>query len=164
MRQSDTILEVLASQPALGARDRYTRWDADVLTAFSHGDHTLQFALRAGGAAGEGRLPNYDLFQFGGFMQLSGYRTGQLLGQSVAFGRAVYANRLAKVPLLEGLFGGFSLEAGRVGGPLVPGSPGGLLTAGSVFVATDTPIGPIYLGFGHARGGNNALYLYLGVP
>lgn len=157
-------LDVIASNPVFGARDRYTRWDADYLAAFSRGDHTWQLGLRAGGAAGESRLPNYDLFQFGGLMQLSGYRTGQLLGQSLVFGRAVYANRILGAPLLKGLFGGFSLEAGRVNDPLVPGSPSGLLTAGSIFLATDTPLGPVYLGLGHARGGNNALYLYLGVP
>lgn len=157
-------LEVIASQPLLGARDRYMRWDAEYLAAFSKGDHTLQFALRAGGAAGSSRLPNYDLFQFGGLLQLSGYRTGQLLGQSLVFGRAVYAHRISSSPLLQGLFGGISLEAGRVGDPLLPGSPTGTLTAGSVFIATDTPLGPIYLGVGHARGGNSALYLYLGVP
>lgn len=59
---------------------------------------------------------------------------------------------------------GFSVEAGRVGGPLLPSGSTGLLTAGSIFVATDTPVGPVYLGFGHARGGNNAVHLYLGAP
>lgn len=157
-------LDVLASQPSLGARDRYTRWVADYLTAFSRGDHTLQLAFHAGGALGGSRLPNHDLFQFGGFLQLSGYRTGQLLGQSVVFGRAVYAHRIAGAPVLKGLFGGFSLEAGRVNDPLLPGSPGGTLTAASAFLATDTPVGPVYLGIGQARGGQGALYLYLGVP
>ncbi len=157
-------LDVLASQPAIGARDRYTRWEADYVAAFSSGQDTLQLGLHAGGALGGDVLPAYDLFPFGGFMQLSGFRTGQLLGQSVAFGRVVYARRIFGGPLLEGMFGGFSLEAGRVGDPLLPASPTGLLTAGSIFIATDTPVGPVYLGFGHARGGNNAIYLYLGVP
>jgi NTE family protein len=157
-------LDVLASRPALGARDGYTRWETDVVAAFSRGQHTLQLALHAGGALGNNALPAYDLFPFGGFMQLSGYRSGQLLGQSIEFGRVVYGRQISAGPLLEGLFAGFSLEAGRVRGPLLPSSPTGLLTAGSVFIATDTPIGPVYLGFGHARGGNNALYLYLGLP
>ncbi len=156
-------LDLLASEPSLGARDRYQRWDVDYLAAFSRGEHSLQLAVRAGGALGSTALPAYDLFQFGGLMQLSGYRTGQLLGQSLLFGRAVYARQIRGAPLLEGLFGGFSLEAGRVGDPLMPRAPTGLIKAGSVFIATDTPVGPIYLGLGHARG-NTALYLYLGVP
>ncbi len=156
--------DVFASNPALGASDRYTRYETDFLTAYSRGDHTLQLTLKAGGPIGKSRLPNYDLFQFGGLMQLSGYRSGQLLGQSLLFGRAVYGHRLYGSPLLAGLFGGFSLELGRVNDPLLPSATKGTIAAGSVFVATDTPIGPVYLGWGHASGGNSALYLYLGVP
>jgi NTE family protein len=65
---------------------------------------------------------------------------------------------------LQGLVGGFSLEAGRVDGPLLPNSPSGLLLASSIFVATDSPIGPVYVGLGHARSGSTALYFYLGAP
>ena len=37
-----------------------------------------------------------------------------------------------------------------------------LRLAGSVFVGYDTIIGPLYLAFGHADGGFNAGYFYLG--
>ena len=57
-----------------------------------------------------------------------------------------------------------SLEAGRVNNPVLAGSPSGTLTAGSLFLAADTPVGPVYLGLGLARGGRRALYLYLGAP
>lgn len=156
--------KVLDSQPQLGAQDRYTRWEADYLTAFSMGEHTVQFALHAGGHFGDPALPDYDLFPLGGFLQLSGLQTGQLLGQSVTFGRLVYGHRITRLPLLQGFFGGFSVETGEVEDPLIVSSPAGRLTAGSVFIATDTPVGPLYLGFGHAEGGNTAIYLYLGVP
>ncbi len=157
-------VDTTASLPELGARDRYTRWDANYVAAFSSGDHTVQLGLRSGGAIGGSKLPVYDLFQFGGLMQLSGFRTGQLLGRSLAFGRVVYVRRIVSSPLLKGMFGGVSLEAGRVGGPLLPTNATGLLTAGSVFLATDTPIGPVYLALGIASGGNRSLYLYLGTP
>ncbi|MFT5400027.1 MAG: NTE family protein [Gammaproteobacteria bacterium] len=158
------FFELLNSDPSLGARDKYTRWQADFLTAFSQGDHTLRFALHAGGHLGNSPLPDYDLFQLGGFLNLSGFQTGQLLGQSVTFSRLVYANRITRLTLLQGFFGGISLETGKVGEPLIANSPTGRLTAGSVFIATDTPIGPAYLGLGQAKGGNTAMYLYLGIP
>ncbi len=157
-------LDLIASMPELGARDRYTRWEADYLTAFSRGDNTLQLALHAGGTLGGNRLPSYDLFSFGGLFQLSGYRTGELLGESLVFGRAVYMRRLVNDSLLKGMFGGISLEVGRINRPVLVGGTSGTLTAGSIFVATDTPVGPVYLGLGLARGGNRALYLYLGSP
>jgi NTE family protein len=46
----------------------------------------------------------------------------------------------------------------------VPGSPTGLLKSASVFLGLDTPVGPLYLGYGHAADGNSAAYLYLGRP
>ena len=34
--------------------------------------------------------------------------------------------------------------------------------AGSAFVGTDTPLGPIYLGYGAAEGGHDAIYFFIG--
>jgi NTE family protein len=46
----------------------------------------------------------------------------------------------------------------------VPGNPDGLLKSASIFVAMDSPIGPAYLGYGHAQDGNSSFYFYLGLP
>lgn len=40
----------------------------------------------------------------------------------------------------------------------------GALHSNAVFLAADTPVGPVYLGLGRASGGRSALYLYLGMP
>ena len=37
-------------------------------------------------------------------------------------------------------------------------------TSSAVFVGADTPIGPVYLGYGVATGGNRSAYLFLGRP
>jgi NTE family protein len=37
-----------------------------------------------------------------------------------------------------------------------------LKVAGSAFVGTDTPLGPIYLGYGAAEGGHDAIYFFIG--
>jgi NTE family protein len=95
---------------------------------------------------------------------LSGYRTGQFYGESLSFGRLVYLRKLSAGTLTEGVYAGASLEAGRVGGPLVPGSPTGLLTSGSLIFALDTPLGPIYFAYGIAEGDNRSFYFYLGRP
>ena len=36
------------------------------------------------------------------------------------------------------------------------------LWAASLFIGIDTPLGPIYIGYGAAEGGNNSAYLFLG--
>jgi NTE family protein len=43
-------------------------------------------------------------------------------------------------------------------------SASGLLTAGSVFVAADTWVGPFYFAYGRTSGGQSSFYLYLGRP
>jgi NTE family protein len=155
---------VLNSRTGLGAHDNYTRWEGDIATAVSSGDNTVQLALKGGGAIGSDPLPAYDQFSFGGFLRMSGYRTGQFYGESLAFARLVYYRKLSRAVLTEGVYAGASLEAGRIGGPLVPGSPTDLQTSGSVFLAADTPLGPIYLGYGMGEDDNRTLYFFLGRP
>lgn len=155
---------LFASRGALGADDDYTKWDVDLLGVHSIGRHSLQVALKAGGTIGNGSLPVYDLFSWGGFLQQSGYATGAIAGERLTFGRLVYTYKLINQELLEGMYAGVSLEAGRMEGPLVPGQLTGLLKSTALFIGADTPIGPLYLGYGRAADGNQSGYLFLGRP
>jgi NTE family protein len=156
--------EIFDSRTELGARDNYVRWEGDLLSAVSFGDNTVQIALKGGGTIGSSPLPVYDQFSFGGFLHLSGYRTGQFYGDSLAFGRLMYYRKLSKAVLTEGVYAGASLEAGRIGGQPVPGNPTGTTGAGSLFLAYDTPLGPVYLAYGIGEAGNTAFYFFLGLP
>ncbi len=120
--------------------------------------------LRLGGRIGSDPMPGYDQFNWGGFLQQSGYRTGALLGQSITFGRLVYLNRLAQFTLIPGIYVGLSLEAGRVGQPLIPGNQTGTLLSAAAFFGLDSPVGPVYLGYGYTRNGFGSFYFYLGRP
>jgi NTE family protein len=156
--------ELIDSRTGLGARDTYTRWEGDLVSAVSFGANTLNLTLKGGGALGSNPLPAYDLFSFGGFLRLSGYRTGQFYGESLTFGRLLYLYKMSAGTLTEGMYAGASLEAGRIGGPLVPGSPTGMLTSGSLILAADTVLGPVYLAYGLAEDGNRSFYFFLGLP
>jgi NTE family protein len=152
------------SNSSLGADDSYTKWDAEGNVVYSVGEHTVNLYGKAGGSTGSNPLPRYDEFQWGGFLQLTGLRTGQLYGQDLRYGRAMYYHRILEGTLLEGAYGGVSLEAGKVGDPLVPGNDADWIEGYGLFAAADTPLGPAYLGYGHASGGNNNVYFYLGRP
>ncbi|MES2820905.1 MAG: patatin-like phospholipase family protein [Pseudomonadota bacterium] len=152
------------SRDALGADEEYTRWDANGTFVKSFGNHSFNFSVKVGDKLGDDPLPRYEYFQWGGFLQQSGYATGQLLGESLQYGRVMYYHRILRGSLLEGAYGGFSLEAGRIGNPLVPGNSEDWLKSASVFVGSDSPLGPLYLGYGRAQDGNSSLYLYLGRP
>jgi len=156
--------KVYSADTRLGADQSYNKWDVDGVAAYTFGNHTFSVGLKFGGKYGPDPLPRYDQFQWGGFMQQSGYATGQLLGENIQYGRVSYYHRIMRGTFLEGAYGGFSLEAGKVGNPLVPGSPDGLLESASAFVAVDSPIGPVYVAYGRARDGNSSLYFYVGRP
>ena len=157
-------VNLLASSDALGGEDTFARWDADGTYVMSLGRHTLNLGFKAGGNLSGGDLPPYALFQWGGFLQQSGYPTGALLGQRLTFGRAMYYYKVLETRIFEGLYVGGSLEAGRMDDPLVPGSPTGVLKSGALFAGFDTPLGPLYLGYGYAADGNRSAYLFLGRP
>jgi NTE family protein len=161
---SGGLLNVYDSRTVLGADLNYGKWDLDAMIARSFGPHTFNLGFRLAGKLGSNALPRYDLFQWGGFLRQSGYRTGALLGESIRYGRLVYYSRLLRLPLLEGMYVGGSLEVGEVSKPLVPGSPTGTLKSASVFFGLDSPIGPMYLGYGRAADGNSSLYFFLGRP
>ena len=118
--------------------------------------------MAGGGAVGGNPLPLYDYLSFGGFMRMTGYRDGQLRNDAMAYGRLTYMNQLFKMPLLEGVYVGASLEVARLGHPLIPTGIQGNVASGSLFVAVDTPLGPAYLAYGHTADGNSNVYFYLG--
>jgi NTE family protein len=155
---------VFASRKALGATDDYVKWDVDGTAAFSRGRHTVSVAGKLGGPLGGASIPRYDLFQWGGLLQQSGYPIGALLGERLAFGRVVYSYRLADQRLFEGVYAGASLEVGRMDRPLVENSPTGLLASTALFLGLDSPLGPLYVGYGIAADGNRSAYLFLGRP
>jgi NTE family protein len=155
---------VFDSTGELGADHSYVKWDTTGIAAHSFGENTLNFAFKVGGKLGSDPLPYYDMFQWGGFLQQSGYATGQLLGQNMWYLRAMYYRRILQGTLFEGAYGGFSLEAGKVDEPLIPGNPDGDLWSASLFVAVDTPIGPVYLAYGRAAAGLGSFYFFLGRP
>jgi NTE family protein len=157
-------VQLYASRQRLGATDNYTKFSAAAGAAFASGAHSLQIQARGAGSLGANALPDYELFTLGGFLQLSGYRTGELLGREMTFGRMVYNYRVSAPGLLDGAYVGVSLEAGRIGDSVTGGARSSLRRGASLYFAFDTPLGPVYLAYGHGDGSNQAVYFFLGQP
>ena len=132
--------------------------------ATSLGEHTFNFGFTAGSRLGANPMPTPLFFQWGGLLRQSGYPTGALLGEDIAFARLMYYKRLFRWSLLDGVYGGMSLEIGRVGRPLIPGNDSGTLRSGALLLGVDTPLGPLYLGYGRTTQGIGSFYLNLGRP
>lgn len=104
-------------------------------------------------------------FLLGGLFNLSGLREGQLAGAYLGLARAVYYHRLATIPLIGGaIYAGGSLEAGNTWLHRDAVSAKDLVKAGSIFLAAETFLGPIYLAYGRATGNQSSFYLYVGRP
>ncbi len=129
----------------------------------SWGDHTVAATFRAGEAD---RVALNQAFTLGGFMNLSGLQLNQLLGTSVRYASVSYQNQLLTLPnpLGRGVYGGVALEAGQMRGQTLGLQGEGWIPGATAYLGAHTGIGPVYLGYGVARGGNRLVYLFLGRP
>ncbi|HEY0820533.1 MAG TPA: patatin-like phospholipase family protein [Rhizobacter sp.] len=157
-------LRVMAAHTQLGASDTYTKAELFLQGATHTGPHALRAALRAGGNLRADPLPDYELLQLGGFLNLSGYQNGQLLGREMRFGRLVYNYRLDRPGFFDGMYLGASLEFGRIGDAVAGPERSRLRRSNALYFALDTPLGPLYLAYGVGDGGNRTAYLFLGQP
>jgi NTE family protein len=158
-------LDYFASVSSLGASTDYRKIEANYSDHYSFGRHTISVAARYGRSL-EGRIPIFDQFSLGGFLQLSGYRPGELLGETVAFGRLSYYQQL---PLSSSFFGrrvfaGVSGEIGRIGNSFQTLSSSNNKSSLGMFLGADTAVGPLYFGFGRTPERGTIFYFFLGQP
>jgi NTE family protein len=151
----------LSSLKVLGSTDEYYKVQGSVIGAYTCRKQTVLASISAGSRIGN-QLPFYDQFSLGGFLNLSGLRVSQILGQSMALGRLITYRKVG-TSFIGDLYLGGSLESGNVWGENEKQFDlTNLRLAGSLFVGYDTIVGPLYIAFGHADGGFNAGYFYLG--
>lgn len=100
----------------------------------------------------------------GGFLNLSGYPERSLHGDQSFLGRAVVYRRTGKMDAVFStpIFVGASLEAGNTWQSKSQVRFDSLIYAGSLFLGVQTPLGPLFLGYGYAEGGHNSIYLTFG--
>ncbi len=154
---------VYNSTSSLGASNTYSKWNAQGTYIQTFDAHTFNLYAEAKDTF-DGELPYYDQHQWGGLFRQSGYQTGQFTGDSLQFGRLMYYNKLVDYTAFDGLYAGFSLEAGKMESSLIESIPADTMYSASAFVASDTPLGPLYFGYGQASGGSHSFYLLLGFP
>ncbi|WAC74784.1 patatin-like phospholipase family protein [Roseateles sp. SL47] len=143
---------------------RFVRVSADGTVAKSFGGHTLSFYMR-GVAVRQPDDSGLGGYTLGGFHQLSGYQPNQLSGNALLFTRATYYRRLNDSPFLSrGFFVGGTLEAGNTWTTRRDINPKDLRYASSIFLGSDTGLGPLYVGLGYAPKAGTSLYVFIGRP
>jgi NTE family protein len=156
-----------ADRTDLGSDFSRDRTSADYLVAESRGRNTLLWWTSVGttldGDVKPTALPEF--YSLGGFFNLSGLAQGSLIGPNYAITRAIYFRKIGRGG--EGFFEfpayiGMSLEVGNTWERRGDIDWGGAHKDGSIFLAFDTFLGPLYLGSGYDSRGTSAYYLFLG--
>ena len=141
-----------------------TRGEIDIRQALPLGERdTVNLGVRA--AATNLKDALVTEYRLGGFLEISGLRTAELQGPYLGRARAVYLHRMGSLPVIGNTYyAGGSLEIGNVWASRDAISASDTIKAGSLFVAAETPFGPLYLAWGHATRGDSSWYLFLGRP
>lgn len=134
------------------------RSTANYLKTF--GSHTFGVGARFNSTT-SGEAPIQNRFRMGGFLDLSGLPQDFLSGQHTAILRAIYYRRAPLIPYFQ-WYVGSSLELGNAWESRDDISVSSAILNGSIFLGLDTPVGPLYLGYGMAEGSRNAAFFYLG--
>jgi len=164
--RSGTFLQLSydRSSGTFGADTEYQRAILNVSSSLSWGVNTLQPAIQIGDNL-DSPVSFANSFTLGGLGRLSGLGPDELIGEDFGLARLVYYRRMARLDLAAlkvRVFLGGSLEAGNVYNKADHITLDTLRYAGSAFVGADTPIGPVFLGWGLSEGGRNEMYFRLG--
>jgi NTE family protein len=152
------------SSHTLGADTDYQRTYLVANHFFSWGANTLQPGIEIGVNL-DTPVSYMNEFTLGGPGRLSGLAVDELAGDDAGLARVVYYRRVAGLDLSSmriRTFIGGTLETGNVYDKGDPVTMASLRFSGSVFVGADTPIGPIYLGWGLSEGGRDRIYISFG--
>jgi NTE family protein len=134
-------------------------WSATALQAFLWNDWAGHVSMEWAKAQ-TGASP----VTLGGFLRLSGTPADSIQGPTIVLGRLVLARRIAALPSAFGgtMRAGFSLETGGGFDRDATATGRSLKQAGSAFLSVETRFGPLFLGAGATRHGEETLYLFLG--
>jgi NTE family protein len=151
-------LEYDLARDWLGSDVGYRRYDGQVMAAMTRGRTTFLGAV-SGSTSGSTVLPAHARAGLGGFLLLSGYEPGEVVGNHLLFGRAMAYWSLGDG---DGFFGGFSLEAGNAWEDRSEIELGDLRYSAAAAIGLRSPLGPIYIGYGTRGEGDGILYLVAG--
>lgn len=153
-------VEYRAGRDELGSDSDYDQVLLNYSHALSWGANTIVGGLRAATTIDD-NAPLERLYRLGGFLRLSGLQENQLSGQNAGLVNLIYMRRTYKIQFFETYLGA-SLEFGNVWQNSSDISTNNTITAGSMFLGLNTPIGPFYLAYGRTDRRDRSVYLYLG--
>jgi len=149
-----------SSREDFGADTEFDQFRTSFIGAKTFGRHTIAGGLRYDTTT-DGTAPPQNLFEIGGFWNLSGFVNDELTGQNAGRLLGAYYRRVGNFGRMPA-YAGVTLERGNAWDHTSEVSWDNSLTAGSLWVGADTPIGPVYLAYGQAQGNRQSFYIFVG--
>lgn len=154
------FVEYARSEESLGADKGFDQIRLEANAAMSWGKNTLLAGTKIA-ATIDDNAPIQNRFELGGLFNLSGFNDDELSGQQMGLLRLAYMRRVNDFNLLP-TYLGMSLESGNVWENKDDMAFDDLIFAGSIFLGVDTPLGPVYIGYGMAENDHSSAYFRLG--
>jgi len=151
--------EYLWSRAALGADDEFEQLAGSAFTAKTWGLHTLIFGSRLG-LTRHGQAPVPNVYLAGGIFRLSGFEPDELSGQNFGMVLLGYRYKLFATGWLPP-YVGMTLEYGNTAEHADDILDEGLVNA-SAYMGFNSPLGPLYIGYGFAQAGHRAYFVRIG--
>lgn len=146
-----------------GSKLRFSETEFLGVKPITRGRHTLTFVARANSASGRDAslIASSSL---GGFLSLSGFSESELAGTHSLLFSSNYYQRINKRAILFDMpvYIGGSLEIGNVFDDRLSFALNDQILAGSVFAAIDSPLGPVFVGYGQNDADESQWYFSVG--
>lgn len=143
----------------------YSKGTLDLQAAQNFGEYVVAGRFKLAGSL-EGTLPISDAVALGGFLNMTGFARNQILGDSLIYGSIRGEKIIGQLPL--GLRGdmriGVALEGGRVDDRYTETELDGWQNSFALYLGGETPIGPVYVGYGYSTEGMSNFYVFFGTP
>ncbi len=153
-------LSFKSSQESLGADSNYEQLQLILSGAGTYKRYSV-FSRAIFETTLDENAPFNALYRRGGFLELSGTLKRETAGQHFGLVEAAFYRRLGDNSYLP-IYAGFSMEAGNAWSRYKDIDAEEIILAGSLFIGTDTFMGPLYIAFGFTDEGEQALYFNLG--
>jgi len=152
-------LGAFLARRGLGSDVAYDKLTGDASQFFTRGRNTVFMGLSGGTNLGSA-IPFYDEFGLGGLFSLSGFREGEIRGQVYGVSRLGYYRTAGSLSGKKGrsIYLGAWTEAGNAWASAREAGFSSLRHTGTLGVGLDTFMGPLYLAYGRADGGHDAVY------
>jgi NTE family protein len=153
----------------MGAEEDFETFQLFGQGVYSFGESKGNTVIFTGRWAASEDAPNepQNYYQLGGLFNLSGLSQNYYSGRQMAFIMGQYQRRLTNRSILPTdmpVYAGFSVEGGQLWSERSDVDFDDMIMAGSIYLAIDSPLGPLYIAYGLTEDSQQALYLSLGWP